>query len=434
MKSLKIKESLKGEVKIPGDKSISHRSVIIPSISKGVSTISNILMSDDVKNTINAFKLMGVKIEELENKIKIYGKGLNSLKKPKKKIYLGNSGTSARLLVGLLSSQSFNSILIGDKSLSSRPMTRITNPLKLMKAEIKTTNGKLPIEIVGTQLVNKIHKIKIPSAQIKSGLLLAALNTKGKTIINEENITRNHTETMLKAFGANININKTGNKTKITVLGKKEMAAKNIFVPADLSSSAFFIIAALINKKSKLKLKKINLNPTRDGIIQALKKMKAKIKITNRKKINDEIIGDIFVESSNLIGCTLNKGMSKLMIDEYPILSVAAAFASSPSIFKGLSELRVKESDRLELIRLNLNRCGCYCKIINDDLLIDPTKKSSIKNYKIKTNFDHRIAMAFAVMGSRIGNLEIENSECINTSFPSFINEFNKIGGKIIET
>ena len=434
MKSLKIKESLKGEVKIPGDKSISHRSVIIPSISKGVSTISNILMSDDVKNTINAFKLMGVKIEELENKIKIYGKGLNSLKKPKKKIYLGNSGTSARLLVGLLSSQSFNSILIGDKSLSSRPMTRITNPLKLMKAEIKTTNGKLPIEIVGTQLVNKIHKIKIPSAQIKSGLLLAALNTKGKTIINEENITRNHTETMLKAFGANININKTGNKTKITVLGKKEMAAKNIFVPADLSSSAFFIIAALINKKSKLKLKKINLNPTRDGIIQALKKMKAKIKITNRKKINDEIIGDIFVESSNLIGCTLNKGMSKLMIDEYPILSVAAAFASSPSIFKGLSELRVKESDRLELIRLNLNRCGCYCKIINDDLLIDPTKKSSIKYYKIKTNFDHRIAMAFAVMGSRIGNLEIENSECINTSFPSFINEFNKIGGKIIET
>ena len=215
--------------------------------------------------------------------------------------------------------------------------------------------------------------------------------------------------------------------------GKKELKAKNINVPSDLSSSAFFIIAALINKNSKIKLNQINLNPTRDGVLRALKKMGAKINIKNKKQINDEVVGDIIVESSNLIGCTLSKDMAKLMIDEYPILSIAAAFAKSPSIFKGLGELRVKESDRLELIRLNLNRCGCYCKIINDDLYIDPTKQTRIKNKKIKTNFDHRIAMSFAVMGSKIGNLTIEEPECISTSFPSFVSQFNKIGGNIIE-
>ncbi len=434
MKSLRINNGLIGKVVIPGDKSISHRSIIIPSISRGVSEITNILMSEDVERTIKAFELMNVKIKKFKKKIKIYGYGLNSLKKPNKEIYLGNSGTSARLLIGLLSSQSFDSILTGDRSLSKRPMERITNPLKSMKAKIKTNKGKLPIKIYGSQLINKKHKIKIPSAQIKSGLLFAALNTKGKTIIFEENITRDHSEKMLKSFGANIKIKNINNKTEIAIVGKRELKAKNIYVPSDLSSSAFFIIAALINKKSKIQLNQINLNPTRDGILRALKKMNGKIKIKNKQKINDEIIGDIIVESSNLVGCTLNKNMAKLMIDEYPILSIAAAFADSPSIFKGLGELRVKESDRLELIRLNLNRCGCYCKIINDDLYIDPTKKSKIKNNIIKTNFDHRIAMAFAVMGSKIGNLIIDQPECISTSFPSFVRQFNKIGGNIIET
>ncbi len=433
MKSQKINNGLVGIVKIPGDKSISHRSIIIPAISNGISEVSNILISEDVNNTIKAFELMNVKIKKFKKKIKIYGKGLDSLKKPKKDIYLGNSGTSARLLIGLLSAQSFDCLLTGDKSLSKRPMKRITNPLQLMNARFKTNKGKLPIKIYGTVLLNKDHKIKIPSAQIKSGLLLAALNTKGETVITEENITRDHTEKMLKSFGANIKIKKINKKNKISIIGKKELKAKNIFVPSDLSSSAFFIIAALINKKSKIKLNQINLNPTRDGILRALKKMGGNIKITNKKTINDEVVGDIIVQSSELVGCTLNKSMAKLMIDEYPILSVAAAFAKSPSIFKGLGELRVKESDRLELIRLNLNRCGFYCKITDDDLYIDPNKKSKIQNNKIKTNFDHRIAMAFAVMGSKIGNLVIEQSECISTSFPSFVNQFNKVGGNIIE-
>ena len=433
MFSSKIVSGLNGEINIPGDKSISHRSIIIPSISKGVCEISNILLSQDVMHTLDAFRLMGVKIEELKNKIIIHGMGLNSLQKPNTEIQLGNSGTSARLLTGLLSAQKFNTTLLGDKSLSSRPMKRIINPLKLMNARIETINGFLPIKIYGRELKNIEIKIDIPSAQIKSGIILAALNVKGKSTILETNITRNHTEIMLESFGANIDISKKNDETKIVIEGKKELTAKNIEVPGDLSSSAFFIIAALINQNSKIKLKNININPTRNGILLALEKMGAKINLTNKRFINNEKVADIFVKSSNLHGCELDEKFAKLMIDEYPILSVAAACADSPSIFKGLSELRLKESNRLELIKTNLLRCGCHCEIKGDNLFINPFNKTERNQLNIKTNFDHRIAMAFAVMGSKIGNLHIQDPNSIKTSFPNFVDEFNKAGGNIIE-
>ena len=431
MKSLKINKGIKGEPKIPGDKSISHRSIIIPSISNGVCEIQNILESEDVMHTLNAFINMGVNIKKTENKIIIDGKGLNSLIKPSNEIYLGNSGTSARLLTGLLASQNFNSRLTGDKSLSSRPMDRIADPLSLMQANIITNNGKLPLEILGTELVNTTVNIKVPSAQIKSGLIFAALNTKGKTIIIENSITRDHTEIMLEAFDADIIIRKEKTKKIIEINGKKELKSKNIIVPSDLSSSAFFIVAALINENSKITLKNININPTRNGILIALKKMGAKITYKNKRKINSEEVCDIDVESTNLNGCELGSNFSELMIDEYPILAVAASFANSPSVFRGLDELRVKESDRLELINENLKRCGVNSLIDGNDLIINPSKNYKIKNDKIKTNFDHRIAMSFAIMGSKIGNLEIEESDSINTSFPTFISEFNKVGGNL---
>ena len=212
-----------------------------------------------------------------------------------------------------------------------------------------------------------------------------------------------------------------------------ELLAKNIEVPGDLSSSAFFIVAALINQNSKIKLKNININPTRNGILLALEKMGAKINLTNKKFINNEKVADIFVKSSKLHGCELDEKFAKLMIDEYPILSVAAAYADSPSIFKGLSELRLKESNRLELIKTNLLRCGCHCEIKGDDLFIKPLNKTEINQSNIKTDFDHRIAMAFAVMGSKIGNLNIQDPDSIKTSFPNFVDEFNKAGGNIIE-
>ena len=432
MISNKIKDGIVGNINIPADKSISHRSIIIPSISMGISEINNLLMSDDVMHTLNAFKTLGVKIEKSNDKILIYGQGLNSLKKPNKSIYLGNSGTSARLLTGLLASQTFETILEGDHSLSSRPMARIMEPLKLMGAEFENTSGTLPLKIIGKNLNKSTIEIDIPSAQIKSGLILAALNTEGVSQIIEKNITRDHTENMLQAFGADINLEKNNNQTSIFIKGKRELKSNNINVPSDLSSSAFFIIAALINKGSKINLNNININPSRDGILKALKKMGAKISIENKRTVSGEVVADLEVEYSDLVGCELDAEMAKFMIDEYPILSIAAAFAKGTSIFRGLKELKVKESDRLELIRLNLVNCGCDCEVINDDLIIRPSENYFPINNKIRTDFDHRIAMSFAVMGSRINNLVIEDAESINTSFPNFIEKFNNAGGHIL--
>jgi 3-phosphoshikimate 1-carboxyvinyltransferase len=432
MISNKIISGINGNVFIPGDKSISHRSVIIPAISNGISEINNILMSEDVMHTVQAFENMGVKIIRDKKKIIIFGNGLNSLSKPIKKIYLGNSGTSARLLTGLLSSQKFDSILEGDKSLSSRPMKRIMDPLASMGAKFKSLKGKLPLHIMGTKLKNSNISIDIPSAQIKSGLILAALNTEGKSNIIEKHITRNHTENMLKAFGADINVTNQNSETVISINGKKELRSINIDVPSDLSSSAFFIVAALINKGSDLSMHNININPSRNGILNALQRMGAKINIKNKRELSGENIADINVKYSKLTGCILDAEMAKLMIDEYPILSIAAAFADSPSIFRGLKELKVKESDRLELIRLNLVRCGCRCEIKNDDLFIYPSKTYNPIDTNIRTDFDHRIAMSFAVMGSKIGNLKIQDTESINTSFPYFADIFNETGGNFL--
>ncbi len=432
MISNQINKGLNGTPNIPGDKSISHRSIIIPSISNGICEVVNILKSDDVLHTINAFKAMGVRIIDENQKLTIYGNGLKSLKKAKKDLYLGNSGTSARLLAGLLSSQNFRSVLTGDSSLSKRPMKRISDPLSLMNANIQTSNGTLPIIINGKNLSNANIELKIPSAQIKSGLLLASLNTKGETSITENKITRDHTETMLKSFGANIEIESIDNKKLIKITGEKELTSKNISVPNDLSSSAFFIVAALINNNSYIKLKNINNNPTRNGFLLALKKMGAKIEFHNERISNNENICDIVVSSSNLNGCELGPEFADLMIDEYPILAVAASFANSPSIFRGLNELRVKESDRLKLILLNLKSCGVNCNQEQDDLYIYPSVNYEIKKNIIVTEFDHRIAMAFAIMGTKIGPLQINDSESINTSFPNFKNEINKLGGNII--
>ena len=432
MISNKISKGLNGIPDIPGDKSISHRSIIIPSISNGICEVENILKSDDVLHTINAFKSMGVKIIDENQKLTIYGNGLRSLQEPKKELYLGNSGTSARLLTGLLSSQNFRSILTGDSSLSKRPMKRISDPLSIMKANIKTSSGSLPIIINGKNLSSANLELKIPSAQIKSGLLLASLNTKGETSITESKITRDHTETMLKSFGANIEIKSIGNKKLIKITGEKELNSKNISVPNDLSSSAFFIVAALINNNSFIQLKNINNNPTRNGLILALKKMGANLEFYNERISNNENICDITVTSSRLNGCELGPEFADLMIDEFPILAVAASFANSPSIFRGLKELRVKESDRLKLILLNLKSCGVSCNIEKDDLFIYPSQNYEIKKNIIVTEFDHRIAMAFAIMGTKIGPLQINDFESINTSFPNFKNELNKLGGNII--
>ena len=432
--SSKIINGINGIAKIPGDKSISHRSIIIPSIANGITKIENILESEDIVRTINAFKLMGVKIEKKNNSLLIYGKGLNSLSKPKKKIDLGNSGTSARLLAGLLSAQDFESYLFGDNSLLNRPMDRIINPLKQMGAQIESNNNKLPVIIKGKKLKSIKYELNIPSAQVKSGIILASLFANDKTEIIEKHITRDHTEIMLKLFEANIETKKINQNNHIYILGNKELIPKNIYIPSDFSSAAFFIVATLINENSQIEIKNININPKRIGFLDAITRMGGKIIINNKREINGEIVCDLNVRNSKLKGCDLDSNMATLMIDEFPILSIAASFANSPSIFRGLEELIIKESNRLELIKHNLKNCGIYCEINNNSLVIDPTKKFDFKLNIIKTNFDHRIAMAFAVMGTKLGiNLKIKDAECIKTSFPEFINELNSLGGSLSE-
>ena len=432
--SSKIVNGINGTVKIPGDKSISHRSIIIPSISKGVTQISNLLKSEDVFRTISAFQSMNVNIQVSQDDVIIEGKGLNSLIKPDKVIDLGNSGTSARLLTGILSSQNFDSTLVGDTSLSKRPMARITKPLELMGAKFDNNHNKLPLKIYGKKLHKIDYELELPSAQVKSGLILAALNAEGKSKIVEKKSTRNHTEIMLESFGADIKINKIDSENHIIVNGKKELVPKNISVPSDLSSASFFMVAALINKNSFITMNNINLNPTRDGILKALNLMQANIQINNKRTINGELIGDLEIKTSELKGCELERDNARLMIDEYPILSIAAAFAKSPSVFKGLGELKIKESNRLELIRHNLHNCGIFCKVSGDDLFIDPTKKISPKENQIKTDNDHRIAMSFAIMGMKLGaELYIADSEFIKTSFPDFIVALNDAGGNLSE-
>jgi len=433
IKSYPVKKPLRGSLIIPGDKSISHRSIIISSISNGKSIVSNILESEDVSNTLNAIKNLGVKIQKKNNKLIIHGRGLKSLKIPKKELYLGNSGTTARLITGLLANQSFNSKLTGDTSLSKRPMDRIINPLKKMGASFKSKNKMLPLVIKGKINLKPLnYKLPFPSSQIKSGLLLACLNTKGYSKIIETSITRDHTELMLKEFKANIFITKKNNYKKILIKGKKELKACNISVPGDFSSASFFIVAALLIKGSNVTLKNINLNPTRTGLLKALSLMKGNIKLKNIKIINKEKVGDIVVKYSKLNGCYLNKKIASTMIDEYPILSIAAAHAIGPSKFTGLKELRLKESDRLKSISDNLKKFNIKCSIKNNNITINPSVDKKNKIVKINSKKDHRVAMSFSIMGmlSKKGVI-IKNSEYINTSFPNFISKINSIGAQI---
>ena len=435
IKSYPIKKPLRGIAKIPGDKSISHRSIIISSISNGKSVISNLLESEDVSNTLKALKNLGVRIKKSDNKIIIYGNGLKSLKKPKRTLFFGNSGTTARLMTGLLANQCFQTNVSGDSSLSKRPMDRIINPLKKMGAIFKSSNNRLPLTIKGKVNLRPIkYKLVVPSAQIKSGILLACLNTAGLSKIIETSITRDHTELMLKEFKADINIvNKNKNKI-ISIKGGKKLKACNIKVPGDFSSASFFIVACLLTKGSSIKLRNINLNPTRTGLLKALSLMGGNIKIINIKKINNEKTGDILVKYSKLKGCSLSKKISPIMIDEYPILSIAAAHASGTSIFKGLKELKIKESNRLKAIKNNLEKFGSKCVIKKDSIIINPIKNKKNNLIKIDSKKDHRIAMSFAIMGMLSSKgVTINNAEYINTSFPNFINEINKIGAKILQ-
>ena len=422
--------NLSGELIVDSDKSISHRSIILSSIANGISHIDNFLFSDDCLCTINVFKEMGVNISIENNKVIINGVGLYGLKKAKNNLYFGNSGTSIRLILGVLVAQKFNTILTGDNSLSKRPMQRVIKPLENMGAKIESNDGKIPVKVYKTNSIKNIsYKMPVSSAQLKSCLLLASLYADGTTNIIEKEPTRNHTETMLVHYG--IDVIKKNNT--ISINGGDKLKGSNIKIPCDISSAAFFMVAACISKNSNIRLLDVNINPTRDGIIHILSMLGANIKLLNKKFLQMEQVADIEVTYSNLQGCVIPSKLVPRAIDEFPVLFIAASFASGTTIFKGLEELRVKESDRLQAMLLGLKQFGIMAEIRDNDFIVVGDRHKKPQQI-VESYGDHRIAMAFAILSCAV-NFDFYINDChfIKTSFPNFKYLANKIGFNIKE-
>ena len=420
-----------GTINIPGDKSISHRALIIGSQATGIVKVTNLLESADVFSTMNALRKFGVHIVKRGKDYYVYGLVVGGLREYNGTINCGNSGTTARLMMGLLSTYPITINFIGDKSLSKRPMARVINLLREFGANALPENkNTMPFKFLGSYVgLQNDQKLNVPSAQLKSAWCLAALNTKGISTLEERFETRDHTEIMLKYLGANIKVKKSKNKKIISIFGKTPIDAKDISVPGDISSAAFMIVLALISKNSKVIIKNVLLNPTRTGILDVLKKMKAKIKIKNKKTICGEVVGDIEAKSSNLKATTVPEKMAPRLIDEYPILFIAACFAKGTSIFNGIEELRVKESDRIKSMEDGLKPLGIKISSTKSSVKITGTNSFKLnKKIKIDAKGDHRIAMSFYVLSQVLNkSFKIKDFNYVKTSFPSFTKTINTL-------
>ena len=426
---------LKGMVKPPADKSISHRALLFSSLAIGKSEISNLLNSEDVLNMLKALKLLGIKITKKNNVYYVIGSGLTGFKIPNKHLDCGNSGTLARILIGAIGGSEVFVTITGDNSLRARPMNRVMNPLKKMGINFTSSNGLLPLIVHGT---NEILPIKyhspISSAQVKTSILLAGLNAKGTSEIIEPYTSRDHSENLLKYFGADIKYNsKISGKNKVLITGGNNLKSCNIAVPGDISSAAFIIVAATIIPGSDIIVKNVGINYFRKGILEALNKMGAKIRVEN-KFINNfnEPIADISVKYSNIKGITLDSAYSSRLIDEYPILAMAAAVANGKSVFKGLSELRHKESDRFNGIIDGLTASGIKVEAKNDDIIIYGNLSRVKGGITIDCHYDHRIAMSFLILGAVAEKpIKVIGCNSISTSYPNFTSELNNLGMNI---
>jgi len=418
--------SINGEIKIPGDKSISHRSAIISSITHEIVAIKNFLFSEDCENTIAVLGKLGVKTERIDDTLIVYGCGIENFREPDDILYVGNSGTTIRLLAGMLASTSFNCVLAGDRSINKRPMGRILKPLSEMGAAIygRENNTKAPIIIIGNnKLKGKSFDINVSSAQVKSCLMLAGLFSEGTTEIRQPDVSRDHTEKMLEYFGANIIYD--GKYTRITP-GKK-LTGRNIFVPCDISSAAYFIVACLILKDSRIVIKDIGINPTRSYFIEIIKNMGADIKIKNNRVLNNEQLADIEVKSSLLKSVHINKEFIPNIIDEIPVLCVAAAFSEGKTLITGAKELRFKESDRISSIVAQFKKAGISIEEMDDGIAINGNPDLKINEGDYESYGDHRMAMSVAILGLKSKTrIRILGSESIDTSFPSFKYELKK--------
>ena len=420
-----------GTINIPGDKSISHRALIIGSQATGIVKVSNLLESADVFSTMNALRKFGVHITKRGKDYHVYGLVVGGLREYNGTINCGNSGTTARLMMGLLSTYPITINFIGDKSLSKRPMARVINLLREFGANALPENkNTMPFKFLGSYVgLQNDQKLNVPSAQLKSAWCLAALNTKGISTLEERFETRDHTEIMLKYLNANIKVKKSKNKKIISIFGKTPIDAKDISVPGDISSATFMIILALISKNSTVTIKNVLLNPTSTGILDVLKKMKAKIKIKNKKTICGEVVGDIEAKSSNLKATVVPEKMAPRLIDEYPILFIAACFAKGTSNFKGIEELRVKESDRIKSMEDGLKPLGVKISSTKSSAKITGTNSFKLnKQIKIDAKGDHRIAMSFYVLSQVLNkSFKIKDFNYVKTSFPSFTKTINQL-------
>ena len=420
----KVKNGLMGELNFPGDKSISHRSVMLSALGASPVRIVNFLNAEDTLSTAKIMGQLGAKIEFVgDTELIVTGNGFHGLNATTAILDAGNSGTTLRLLMGLLSGANIAAEFTGDASLSKRPMKRIITPLSTMGANIESTDGKLPIRIKKSEgLKGVTYEMPMASAQLKSALLLAGLFANGKTTVIEPAVSRDHTERMLAAFGASI----LRGENSVTIEPAKELIApENILVPSDISSAAYFMVAALIIPNSDVILKDIGVNPTRTGIIDVLKKMGGNIELNNKRTVCGEEIADIRVRSSKLSGVTFGKEIMGRLIDEIPIIAVAAAFADGKTVVKDAGELRVKETDRIKAIATSFNKLAKG--------MIEETENGFVVTGKLPINFavadsfnDHRIAMSLAILGAAAKGVEIENSESVNISYPGFYDTLEK--------
>ena len=409
---------LRGSFELIGDKSISHRAVMFSSISKGHNKISNFLMGEDCLSTISCFRKMGVDIQINGKDVYVKGNGLYGLKRPEDTLYVGNSGTTIRLMMGILAGNKFDATLIGDDSIAKRPMKRVTDPLKLMGCNIEGNDDAnyTPIKIYGGNLKAIDYHMPVASAQVKSALILASLYANDTSFIHEKIKSRNHTEIMLKSFGADINIE----NLKISVNPVNELFSQDIYVPGDISSAAFIIVSALITKGSEVIIKNVGLNETRTGIIDVVKNMNGNIEIINERLVGGELVGDLLVRyTPNLCATTIDKDIIPRLIDEIPVIAVLATQAEGTTIIKDAQELKVKESNRIKAMVDNLKILGANIEELEDGMIIKG--KSKLNGGKINTFKDHRIAMAFSTLNLMSDEkIKLDNEDCINVSFPGY--------------
>lgn len=415
--------TLRGEVTIPGDKSISHRAVMFGSLAEGTTEVTNFLQGADCLSTIDAFRKMGIEIENTPEKILIHGRGLHGLAAPSSVLDMGNSGTTTRLISGILAGQAFESTLTGDASIQKRPMRRIMEPLSMMGAKVVSINGNdcAPLRITGAPLHGIHYHSKVASAQVKSAVLLAGLYADGETLVTEPSLSRNHTEIMLRTFGADL----SAENTTVKICPEPRLQGQKIHVPGDISSAAYFIAAGLLVPGAEILIKNVGINPTRDGILRVAEEMGGNITLLN-ENYDGEPTADILVKHSHLHGVVIEGDIIPTLIDELPVINIMAACAEGTTVIRNASELKVKESNRIDVMVQYLGAMGCDITGTDDGMVIVGGRP--LHGTQIDSHLDHRIAMSFAIASLIAeGETKIKGSDVVNISYPDFYRDLGRL-------